>query len=93
MALVQTLETELAKYDPLRDHLLKQQVPELVMTFAEIEDVLESSLPKSAASPQFWANTSRERGHVQGEAWRHSYNAFLLAEQNRVRFVRHAVKS
>lgn len=80
----------MAKYDPLKVHLMKQSAPELVLTFPEIEALIEGSLPTSACRPQFWANTVNDLGHVQREAWRSAgYNAFLMAGESRVRFVRH----
>ncbi|HEV7344277.1 MAG TPA: hypothetical protein VGN60_01405 [Devosia sp.] len=81
----------MAKYDPLKTHLLKQDATELVLSFADIEAVIDSTLPESAERPQFWANMANDVGHVQREAWRSAgYNAFLMAGERRVRFVRHA---
>lgn len=55
---------------------------EFVLSFREIEEVLGSSLPRSAERPQWWANvTNRETTHVQREAWRRAgYDAFLISE-------------
>lgn len=81
----------MAKYDPLKDHLMKQGEPELVLTFSEIETLIDGRLPASAERPQFWANTVLDLRHVQREAWRTAgYNAFLVVGENRVRFVKHA---
>lgn len=80
----------MAKYDGLRDYLRQQPSAEVTMTFREIEDILKAPLPPSAARPQWWANVvSQEQTHVQREAWRSAgFDAFLIAETNKVRFVR-----
>jgi hypothetical protein len=79
----------MARYDPLRDHLLKQSFGELMMTFAEIERLV-GLLPDSADRPQWWANVrSQTSAAVQREAWRAAgYDAFLIAGARKVRFVR-----
>ena len=81
----------MAKYEPLKLHLIRHHPRELTMTFDEIEKVLEARLPASARRPQFWANTIGDVGHIQREAWRSArYNAFLVAEEDKVRFVPHS---
>jgi hypothetical protein len=47
-------------------------------------------LPKSAARPQWWANTiGPDTSHVQCKAWREAgYDALLLVGKDRVRFRR-----
>lgn len=80
----------MAKYDPLNRYLLKQRAPELLLSFAEIERILDAPLPVSASRPQFWANTVEAHGHVHRAALKGSgYNAFLVTEKNAVRFVKH----
>jgi len=78
------------KYDPLSGHLRRQRQDELELTFAEIERILGSMLTKSAARPQWWANTTDpDTRHVQLKAWRDAgYDAFLLTGKDRVRFKR-----
>ncbi|HWE71546.1 MAG TPA: hypothetical protein VG328_00180 [Stellaceae bacterium] len=79
----------MSKYDPLRDYLQNQRFKEIVVTFADIEAILGSSLPKSAERPQWWANIVGESSHVQREAWRDAgFDAFLIAGSNKVRFTR-----
>ncbi len=78
----------MAKYDALQQHLVECHPHEVVLTFEEIENILGSKLPKGATLPQFWANSVDRSGHVQREAWRGArYNAFLVADEDRVRFV------
>lgn len=78
-----------SRYDPLREWLLSQSGQELNLSFAEIEEILGDSLPSSASRPQWWANTTKRHTNVQREAWRAAgYDAFLMKDQGRVRFVR-----
>lgn len=78
-----------SRYDPLRDWLLGQSGRELTVSFPEIEGILGSPLPASAERPQWWANTTKTHTNVQREAWRAAgYDAFLLKDQGRVRFVK-----
>lgn len=81
----------MAKYDPLKNHLVRLHPRELTMSFADINALLDTPLPATARRPQFWANTTDGAGHIQREAWRSAkYNAFLVADQDKVRFVPHS---
>ena len=81
-------EKKMGVYDPLRDHLRKQRLSELILTFDEIERILKRMLPNSAACPQWWENATEPR-HVQQHAWADAgYSAFLLKGQDKVRFTR-----
>ena len=78
-----------SRYDPLRDWLLQQTAGELTLAFQEIEEILGALRPESADRPQWWANTTKAHTNVQREAWRAAgYDAFLMREQGRVRFVK-----
>jgi hypothetical protein len=56
------------KYEPLEKFLASQHYSEVPMTFAEVEQVLGSPLPYSAAKHRpWWANETR--GHVHAKAW------------------------
>lgn len=80
-----------SRYDPLRDWLLGQSGRELTVSFQEIEGILGSTLPASAELPQWWANTTKTHTNVQREAWRATgYDAFLMKDQAKVRFVKTA---
>jgi hypothetical protein len=70
----------MAKYAPLRRYLKRQKLSEIVLTFGEIEEIIDAPLPMNAATPQWWANiVNPDHGHVQREAWRAAgYDAFLL---------------
>lgn len=75
------------KYAPLRRYLKRQKVFEIILTFGQIEDIIDAPLPKIAGNPQWWANiVDPDHGHVQREAWRAAgYDAFLLPP-SRVKF-------
>lgn len=56
----------MAKYDPLRDHLVRVVSNVHSMTFDEVADLV-GGLPRSAYDlRQWWANASK----VQARAWR-----------------------
>ena len=78
----------MGKYDPLRDHLIRQRVADFELTFVEIERIIGYMLPNSAARPQWWANVKDpDTTHVQRFAWRDAgYDAFPIAGRDRVRF-------
>ena len=80
----------MSKYDPLSGHLRRQRPADLELTFVEIERILGAMLPKSAARPQWWANTNdTDARHVQHRAWSEAgYAAFLQVGKERVRFKR-----
>lgn len=80
----------MGKYDPLRDHLKRQRAAEFELTLTEVERIIASMLPNSAARPQWWANVKDpDTTHVQRNAWRDAgFDAFLIAGRDRVRFVR-----
>ncbi|MGL4487888.1 MAG: DUF7662 domain-containing protein [Rhizobiaceae bacterium] len=46
----------MGKYTPLKEYLLKQRTDLVPMTFAEIEAVLNASLPASKRYPAWWSN-------------------------------------
>lgn len=80
----------MGKYDPLAFHLRRQKVDSVEMSFRDIELTLRDMLPKSAQRPQWWANEqSADSSHVQCKAWLSAgYEAFLIADADRVRFRR-----
>jgi hypothetical protein len=41
-------------YDTLRDYLKKQTVPEFVLTFDEIEQIIDAALPRAAHRASWW---------------------------------------
>ena len=43
-----SLEDDVNDYDALRDYLKKQHLPEFVLTFDEIEAIIDAALPRAA---------------------------------------------
>ena len=41
-------------YDALRDHLKKQTLPELVLSFEQIEAIIDAPLPRAAQRASWW---------------------------------------
>ena len=76
-------------YDPLRDHLRRQRLAELELSFLEIGNILGRQLPKSAEYPQWWSNQKDGVARPQRDAWRDAgFDAFLIKGRGRVRFVK-----
>lgn len=80
----------MAKYVPLYNYLRRKPGPEIKMTFADVERVIGDLLPKSASSPQWWANErSPESRHVQCNAWIDAgYEAVPSVDDEKVLFRR-----
>lgn len=58
--------SNLGKYYPLEKYLEKQFVPQITLTFPEIEKIIGEPLPISAYIHRaWWANG----GHMQANAW------------------------
>ena len=41
-------------YDALRDYLKKQSLPEFVLTFEQIEAIIDADLPRAAQRASWW---------------------------------------
>jgi hypothetical protein len=41
-------------YDALRDYLKKQTLPEFVLTFEQIEAIIDADLPRAAQRSSWW---------------------------------------
>jgi hypothetical protein len=41
-------------YDALRDYLKKQILPEFVLTFEQIEEIIDAALPRAAHRASWW---------------------------------------
>jgi hypothetical protein len=82
-------ENAMAKYDLLREHLMRQTHREFDLTFRQIEDIIGAFLPRGAGLPDWWTNLRGISTHVQREAWRAAgYDAFLIKGVSRVKFRR-----
>lgn len=85
----------MAKYDPLRDYLIRQRGADIELTFRDIERKLGYMLPNVAARAEWWASPG-EPGprEVQKQAWRAAgYDASLFPGEERVRFSRRSTES
>jgi len=75
-------------YDLLRDHLKKQKLPEFVLTFAEIEEIIDATLPRAAHRASWWETLrSPQEKMPQREACLEAgYIATRQADGNSVKF-------
>ena len=77
-------------YDPLRDFLMQEKAQQIVLTFAEIEDIIDAPLPRAAKRASWWDCTrSPEIGMPQRVACiAAGFTATRLPDAERVRFAR-----
>ncbi|GLV28411.1 hypothetical protein TomTYG75_09340 [Sphingobium sp. TomTYG75] len=76
------------KYNGLTPHLKASKVSEFEITFSEIEQIIGSSLPKTANDRQFWANTTKHRSTLRRAVAAAGFESFLVFGSKRVRFKR-----
>jgi hypothetical protein len=77
------------RFDPLRDHLKKQNFREVVLTYEEIEDILGFALPRAADRAEWWFDDTPEHPKLQRQAVRDAgYDARRLSDGKTVRFTR-----
>ena len=57
----------MSKYEPLGQFLKKQKRGQIKLSFAEIEKIIGSKLPKSKASRAFWSNNPEN--NVMTKEW------------------------
>ena len=77
-------------YDPLRDYLKKQTVPELVLSFEQIEEILDAALPRAAHRASWWETlrSPQEKMPQREACLAAGYIATRLADGRSVRFRR-----
>ena len=77
-------------YDALRDYLQKQTRAEFVLSFEEIEAIIDASLPRAAQRASWWETLrSRQEKMPQREAClAGGYIATRMADGKSVRFKR-----
>ncbi|MCZ4091680.1 DUF7662 domain-containing protein [Sinorhizobium psoraleae] len=78
----------MSKYEGLTQRLARATTSEIILTFAEIEAATGVELPKSARRPQYWANQVEDARGANKAAREAGFRSFLLAGQDKVRFVR-----
>jgi len=77
-------------YDPLRDYLKKQKLPEFVLTFKQIEQIIDAPLPRAAHRASWWESlrSPQERMPQREACLAGGYVATRLADGRSVRFKR-----
>ena len=77
-------------YDPLRDYLKKQKLPEFVLTFEQIEQIIEAPLPRAAHRASWWESlrSPQEKMPQREACLAGGYVATRLADGRSVRFKR-----
>ena len=77
-------------YDALRDYLKKQTKPEFVLSFEQIEDILDAALPRAAHRASWWETLRSPQEKVpQREACIEAgYLATRLPDGKNVRFTK-----
>jgi len=82
--------TRVNDYDALRDYLKKQSLPEFVLSFEQIEQIIGAALPRAAQRASWWeSRRSPQEKMPQREAClAGGYVATRLPDGRRVRFRR-----
>jgi hypothetical protein len=77
-------------YDALRDYLKKQTLPEFVLSFARIEEIIDASLPRAAHRASWWETlrSPQEKMPQREACLAGGYIATRLADGKSVRFKR-----
>ncbi|WP_439924368.1 DUF7662 domain-containing protein [Nitrobacter sp. JJSN] len=77
-------------YDALRDYLKRQTQVEFVLSFAQIEDIIDDSLPRAAQRASWWDTTraAKERMPQREACIEAGYVAMRLGDKEGVRFRR-----
>ncbi len=89
-AVIARSESDVNDYNPLRDYLKKQTLAEFVLSFEEIEQIIDAALPRAAHRASWWETLrSRQEKMPQREAClAGGYIATRLADGNSVKFKR-----
>jgi hypothetical protein len=77
-------------YDALRDYLKRQTQVEFVLSLAQIEDIIDDSLPRAAQRASWWDTTraAKERMPQREACIEAGYVAMRLGDKEGVRFRR-----
>jgi hypothetical protein len=83
-------DTQVNDYDALRDYLKKQTLPEFVLTFERIEEIIDAALPRAAHRASWWETlrSPQEKMPQREACLAGGYVATRLADGKRVRFNR-----
>ena len=77
-------------YDALRDYLKKQKLPEFVLSFDQIEEIIDAALPRAAQRASWWETlrSPQEKMPQREACLAGGYIATRLADGKSVRFKR-----
>ena len=77
-------------YNALRDYLKKQSLPELVLSFEQIEEIIDAELPRAAQRASWWDSlrSPREKMPQREACLAGGYVATRLPDGKSVRFKR-----
>ena len=77
-------------YNALRDYLKQQTLPEFVLSFEQIETIIDASLPRAAHRASWWETlrSPQERMPQREACLAAGYVAARLSDGKRVRFTR-----
>ena len=77
-------------YDPLRDYLRQQKLPEFVLSFEQIEEIIDAALPRAAQRASWWDSlrSPQEKMPQREACLEGGYVATRQADGNSVRFKR-----
>jgi hypothetical protein len=75
-------------YDALRDYLKRQKLPEFVLSFEEIEAIIDAALPRAAQRASWWETlrSPQEKMPQREACLAAGYIATRLADGKGVRF-------
>ncbi len=77
-------------YDPLRDYLKAQTLPEFTLSFAQIEEILDAALPRAAQRASWWETlrSPQEKMPQREACLAAGYVATRMADGASVRFTK-----
>ena len=75
-------------YDALRDYLKKQKLPEFVLSFEQIEEIIDAALPRAAHRASWWETlrSPQEKMPQREACLAGGYIATRMADGKSVRF-------
>jgi len=84
------LDIQVNDYDALRDYLNKQTRPEFVLSFEQIEEIIDAALPRAAQRASWWETlrSPQEKMPQREACLAAGYIATRLADGKSVRFKR-----
>ena len=81
----------MSKYDPLQTYLARNEGSQCTLSFAEIERIIGTTLPRSAREyREWWANQVDTKNRPQAKAWQDAgWEVRSVQLGQRIGFVRH----